>query len=85
MSNEHLIIMHAFTVDAEGEHYLDERVPKGTPVLWTAYERRLPEGSMDDWVFEEGDYERVLREAQAKAEELGVELRIEHHPDEVYL
>jgi endonuclease YncB( thermonuclease family) len=80
--------MHAFFIDeGSNETYLDDYpVPADTSVFWTAYERHRIDGEdqPNTWVFDKGDYDACGFAARAKADELGIELRIEHDPEDIY-
>lgn len=87
---EHLIIVHAFTSDEEGDHYLDDPVPPGTPVRWTAYERIDQPGGeiLSPWEADAETFEDIRAAALNRAAEIGLDpiwsIRVEHYPEDVY-
>ena len=87
----HSIIVHAYTPDRDGDHYLDDPVPVGTEVRWTAWERivdRVGGDIQNPWEVDSQFYDEVVKLARERIREVGLtmdDLFIEHDPSDVYL
>ena len=85
---DHRIIVHAYQSDFEGdEHYIDDAPDPTKPVLWTAYERIIPENGDPHDVPWDGDFrsrDDAIEAAKARAAEVGLSLTrvsVEHDED----